>query len=124
MISFFPDAIASFFRPETKSIFRIHDSIRSRYLFQLRVSLSHLRSHKMRHNLIDTPSEICRCAQDIEDTNQFLFSCSSYSTQRATLVTSLNEILQINNLNHLENQLQLYLQAINFPDNRKILSQQ
>ena len=78
----------------------------------------------MHHNFIDTPSEICSFTQGIEEANHFLFSCSYYSTQRAALVTSVNEILQINNLNYLDNQLQLYLyshQSINFSDNRKIL---
>ena len=34
----------------TKGIFGIHDPVGLRYLFQLRVSLSPLRSHKFRHN--------------------------------------------------------------------------
>ena len=68
MNSFFPDAIASwnifkhfddvpsfdilkkhintFFRPKTKSAFGIHDPVGLQYLFQLRASLSPLRSHK------------------------------------------------------------------------------
>ena len=97
MNSFFPDAIASwnifikhfddvpsfdilkkhiynFFRPNTRSIFGIHDPVDLRYLFQLRVSLSPLRSHKWGHNFIDTPSEICHCNQGIEATDHFLIS--------------------------------------------------
>ena len=84
MNSFFPDATASwnifikhfddvpsfdilkkhintFFRPMIKSIFGIHDHVGLRYLFQLRVSLSPLGSHKYRHNFTDTPSDICHC---------------------------------------------------------------
>ena len=117
MNSFFPDAIASwnifikhfddvpsldilknyintFFRPTSKSIFGIHDPFGLRYLFQLRVSLSPLRSHKWRHNFTDTPSEICRCNQGIEDTSHFLFSCPLYVVQRATLAASVINILQ------------------------------
>ena len=37
------------------------------------------------------------------------FSCSSYVKERATLMSSVNEILLNNNLNHSHNQLQLYL---------------
>ena len=92
--SFFPDAIASWnifikhfddclsfqilkvhintcFRPKTNSIFGIHDPVGLRYLFQLRVSLSPLRSHNWRHNFIDTPSEMCRCNQGNEGTHHF-----------------------------------------------------
>ena len=132
MNSFFPDAIASwnifikhfddvpcfdilkkhinnFFRPNTRSIFGIHDPVGLRYLFQLRVSLSPLRSHKWGHNFIDTPSEICRCNQGIEDTNHFLFSSPEYAIHRATLAASVINILQKNNLNYLGNQSKLYL---------------
>ena len=84
--------IISIIRSKTKSIFGL------RYLFQLRVSLSSLRSHKMRHNFLDIPSDICHCNIGIEDTNHFLFPFSSYAIQRATLATSINEILRNNNL--------------------------
>ena len=90
----------------------------------MRASLSPLRSHKMRHNFLDTPSDICHCNLGIEDTNHFLFLCSSYAIQRATLATSINGILQNNNLNDLGKQSQLYLyghRSINYSDNRKLL---
>ena len=118
------DHILTLLRPEAKSIFGLHDPIGLRYLFQMRVSLSPLLSHKRRHNFIDTPLDICHCNQGIEDTNHFLFVCPSYSNQRAVLVISVNEILQKYNLNHLANQLQLYLYGhsiISYTDNRKIL---
>ena len=86
------------------NIFGIHDPSGLRYLFQLRLSLSPLRSHKFRHN-----SEICRCNQGIEDTNHFLFSCPDYATPRATLAATVINILQKNNLNYLGNQSKLYL---------------
>ena len=74
--------VVSSFRPKNKSIFGVHDPIGLRYLFQLRVSLSPLRSHKSRHNFIDTPSDICHCNQGVEDTSHFLFILSflCYST--------------------------------------------
>ena len=95
-----------------------------RYLFQLRASLSPLRSHKSRHNFIDTPSDICLCEQGVENTSHFLFFCPRFAIQRATLITKVNEILLKNNLNHLGNQPELYLygnDSINVADNRKIL---
>ena len=147
MNSFFPDAVASwnifikhfgevpsfeilkkhinaFFRPQTKNIFGIDDPSGLRYLFQLRISLSPLISHKFRHNFADTPSEICSCNQGIEDTNHFLFSCPDYTTPRATLTASVMNILQKNNLNYLGNKSQLYLYghpSIIFTDNKKII---
>ena len=86
----------SLIRPEAKLIYGIHNSIGHRYLFQLRVSLSSLCSHKRCHNFIDTPSDICHCNQGIEDTNHFLCSYPTYVNQRAALVISVNEIIREN----------------------------
>ena len=132
--SFFPDAIASWnifmeifkykevpsigilkndilslIRPESKSFFQIFDPVGLRFLFQLRVSLSPLRGHKWSHSYIDTPSGICHCNQGVEDTSHFLFTCPSYDTQRAALVSSVYEILHKVILNHLQTQSKLYL---------------
>ena len=116
--------MVSLIRPEAKLIYGIHDSIGLCYLFQLRVSLSPLRSHKRHHIFIDTPSDICHCNQGIEDTNHSLFSCPTYVNQRAALVISVNEILRENDLNQLGNYLRLYLYdhaSISPSDNRLIL---
>ena len=111
-------------RPEKKSIFGIHDPLGLRYLFQLRVGLSSLRSHKKHHNFIDTPSDKCLCNHGIEDTSHFLFSCPFYATKRATLAACVIGILQKYNLNHLGNRSHLYLyghRTIKLVDNRKII---
>ena len=116
--------ITSFFRPKTKSIFGIHDPLGIHYLFQLRVSLSSLKSHKKRHNFIDTFSDTCLCNQGVEDTSHFLFECRYYATQRATLAASVIQILLKNNLNHLGNQMRLYLYghvSMSDTDNKAIL---
>ena len=116
--------IISLIRPESKSFFNIHDPVGLRYLFQLRVSLSPLKGHKWCHNFSDTASGICVCNQDIEDTRHFLFSCPFYATQRATLMTSVNEILHKASLNRLVNQSQLCLYGDPFlsnSDNKKVI---
>ena len=116
--------IRSLIRPEKKSIFGIHDPSGVRYLFQLRVGLSPLRYHKTRHNFIDTPSNECPCNHGIEDTNHFLFLCSFYDIQRATLLNTVIEIIRKYNLNNLGNQSNLCLyghRSINLDENRKIL---
>ena len=116
--------ILSLIRPKEKHIFAIHDPLGLRYLFQLRLGLSSLRYHKMCHNFMDTPSANCPCDNGIEDTDHYLFWCPFFATQRAILATSVIEVLQRYNLNHLGNQSHLYLyghQTINFPDNRKII---
>ena len=59
--------LLSLIRPKIKSTFGIHDTLGLRYLFQLRVNLSPIRSHKRRHTLSDTPFETCECNLGIED---------------------------------------------------------
>ena len=123
-IKILKDHILSLIRPKKRSIFGIHDPLGLWYLFQLRVGISSLRYHKKSHNFIDTPSNVCPCGHGIEDTNHFLFSCPFHDSQRATLLTSVIEILQKYNLNLLGNQSDLYLygyRTINFADNRQIL---
>ena len=63
--------LLSLIRPKIKSTFGIHDALGLRYLFQLRVNLSPLRSHKRLHNFPDTPSESCECNLGIEDIRHF-----------------------------------------------------
>ena len=70
--------LLSLIRPKIISTFGIHDALGLRYLFQLRVNLSPLRSHKMDHNFSHTPSETCECNLGIEDIRHFLFECPAF----------------------------------------------
>ena len=102
--SFFPDAISSWnsyicqlehfptlcylkkymigcHRPEGKPVFDIHDPTGLRYLFQLRLGLSPLRSHKKRYGFEDTPSDQCIYRLGIDDTRHFLLSCPFSNSQ-------------------------------------------
>ena len=123
-INILKSRIFSLIRPVKKSIFNIHDPIGIRYLFYLRLGLSHLRNHKKNHEFLDTPNENCLCNYGIEDTNHFLFHCLLYLTQRAILMASVAVILRNYNLENLSNQSQLYLygeKRIGLPDNKIIL---
>ena len=116
--------ILSLIRPKIKSTFGIHEPLGLRYIFQLRVKFSPLRNHKRHHNFADTPSEICECNQEIEDTRHFLFECRRYARHRAILAIRIIEILQQNNLNHLGNLAELYLyghKSLNVTDNKSIV---
>ena len=64
----------------------------------MRVNLSPLRSHKMRHNFCDTPSEICGCDLGVEDIRHFLFECPFYVIQRVILTVNVIDILQRKNM--------------------------
>jgi len=147
MNSFFPDATSSWniiiknfpnmpsfislrkylfslFRPIPLNVFGIHDPRGIHYLFQLRMGLSPLKSHKKHYGFIDTPSDTCSCTHGVENTIHFLFQCPLYTTQRATLAASVIMILLRYNLNNLGNQERLYLyghHSINDADNKAIL---
>ena len=115
-------------RPMGKPVFGIHDPMGLRYLFQLRLGLSPLRSHKKSYGFGDTPSDICLCRLGVEDTRHFLFSCPFYATKRAVMMSSVNDILVNNNLNYPTNfpanELNLYLYghpSISLADNKSIL---
>ena len=95
--------ILSLIRPVKISIFNIHDPIGLRYIFYLKVGLSPLRSHKNRHGFVDTFSDKCLSIF------YFLFSCSFFTIQRATLRASVVNILHKYNLNNSIDNLRLYL---------------
>ena len=104
---------------------RPQKTLRDLFLFQLRLGLSPLRSHKKRHNFADTPSDLCLCNIGVEDTKHFfLFKCPFYAIKRALLATEVIPILTRNNCNHLSNDEKLYLyghDSINDQDNKTIL---
>ena len=115
-------------RPEGRPVYDIHDPTGIHYLFQLRLGLSHLGSHKKRCGFDDTPSDICLCKLGIEDTRHFLLSFPFYTSKREIMVVSVSEILLKNNLNYPTNlpanELNMYLYAlteISPSDNRSIL---
>ena len=65
--------LLSLFRPAQKSIFNVYDPSGTKFIYQLRLGLSKLRSHKKNHNFADTPTDTCLCKSGIENTNNFLF---------------------------------------------------
>ena len=74
------------------------------------MGLSPLRSHKGRHGFVDTPSEVCLCNSDVEDTK--------------ALATEVVPILIKNNLNRMSEDEKLYLygnDSMSDSDNKAIL---
>ena len=93
-------------------------------IFQLRVGLSLLRSHKKKHNFLDTPDERCVCNSGNENTEHFLLKCPLHRTQRGNLMTTVMPILQERGVVHLATDFRLYLYGnSNFDNdtNKKII---
>ena len=89
--------LISLYRPNIRSTFDIHNP-QLRYIFQLRVGLSHLLHHKKSHHFTDTPSDKCLCKKGVEDTKHFLITCPFYTTHRNVLFAKVENILQSHNL--------------------------
>ena len=85
--------ITNLIRPPSKSIYSIHDPKGLKYVFQLRIGLSPLKSHKKKYNFADTPIDWCDCNIAPEDTCHFLFHCKFYEVQRSDLLNAVIPLL-------------------------------
>ena len=81
------------YRPPKKCLFNVYD-VGIKWIFQLRVGLSPLRSHKRAHGFDDTPNEICDCyLKTAETTCHFLLNCPNFVNPRKVLFATINPIL-------------------------------
>ena len=98
-ISIFKKSLLGFIRPNSSSVYNIHDPIGLKYLTRLRVNISHLREHKFRHNFQDTVNPLCSCSLEIESVSHFLLRCPFFAHDRKILLDNLvNTIRGILNL--------------------------
>ena len=114
--------IISLYRPDIRPTFNIH-SPQFRYIFQVRVGLSHLRYHKKRHKFADTPSDKCLCKKGIEDTHHFFITCPFYTSHRDVLFSCVETILQKHDIT-VTNLVQILLYghpSLNDSENKNIL---
>lgn len=90
----FKKSILEFIRPKPSPIYNIMDSLGLKLLTRLRVSMSHLKDHKHRHNFADTLVPLCNCGLlESETTSHFLLRCSFYGNQRKLLLDNIIEII-------------------------------
>ena len=101
--------LVSLFRSEPKSIFDVYDPTGIKHLYQLRLGLSKLRSHKKAHNFLDTSFDACLCKIGVEDTDHFHLICPFYATKRAALASTVMKIIIPKGIGHLGNSRSLYL---------------
>ena len=125
-LSIFKRNILKIYRPMKKSLFNIHDPDGIKWIFQLRVGLSSLKSHKRSHNFQDTPIDTCNCKLNAESSEHFLFHCPFYTEQRRILFQTLNPILFANDLRFLDDKGLLHLllygyEKFDFQTNQSIL---
>ena len=92
---------------------------------RLRLGLSHLREHKLKHGFQGTLNPLCTCGNDVESTEHSLLYCPQFIHERRTLLSTLGNL----NYNLLENTSNVLTQTLLFgnmsispSDNSKILN--
>ena len=108
-LSRFKSSLLKLYRPIKKSVFDIFDSTGLKWIFQLRVGLSPLKSHKKSHKFLDTPDDICCCSLDTETTHHFFLYCPQFNEHRRLLFETINPLLLENNLRFLDEKNLIHL---------------
>ena len=81
-----------FIRPSANSLFNCHNPKGIKFITRLRLGLSHLREHTFKHSFQDSLNPFCSCGLDIESTAHSLLHCPTYTIERRTLLSSIENI--------------------------------
>ena len=96
----FKDTLLKLYRPVKKRIFNVHDN-GIKWVFQFRVGLSPLKSHKESHKFSgyeEDLSDTCSCLMGLENTCHLLLHCPNFINHRQTLYGTLNPIMRVYNI--------------------------
>ena len=126
-LSIFKKYILKIYRPEKKQIFNIHDPHGIKWIFQLRVGLSSLKSHKKSHNFQDTPDDTCCCTLSAETSHHYLLHCPNFINHRLDLFQVLNPIIFANNMRFIDDNSLVHLllyghEKLKFHENQTIIT--
>ena len=91
-LSIFRKNILHFIRPSLNSIYNCHNLKGVKLITRLRVGLSHLGEHKLKHNFQDSINPLCNYAHDIESTTHFLLHCPLFVNERSTFFSTLSSL--------------------------------
>ena len=91
-LTIFRKNILHFIRPTPNSICNCHNPKGVKLITRLRLGLSHLREHKLKHNLQDSINPLCNCGHDIESTTHYLLHCSLFVNERSTFFSILSSL--------------------------------
>ena len=91
-MNIFKKSLLTFIRPSGSSVFNCHNLRGVKLLTRLRLRLSHLPEHKLKHGFQETLNSICSCGNDIETSAHFLLYCLHYSNERSTFPNTIKNI--------------------------------
>ena len=128
-ISKFKGTLLKLYRPVKKSIFNVHDN-GIKWIFQLRVGLSPLKSHKKLHKFSGYDEPLfgnCSCSMGIAETTcHFLLHCPNFIVHRKILFGTINPILRSHSIPFLADESFLHLllygeEKFKYEENQNIL---
>ena len=79
-------------RPTAKTTSNIHNVIRLNFFTRLRLRLSHLSKHKLKHNSQDCANPLCSRSLEIASLSHFFLQCHHFTNMRATLLDDLKSV--------------------------------
>ena len=91
-LSVFKTNILKYMRPSPNSVYNCHNPKGIKFITRLRLGLSNLSKHKLKHSFQDTINPLCSCCLDIESTEHFLLHCSQFFNDRCTLPSTIGDI--------------------------------
>ena len=92
-IATFKKRILSFIRASANSTFNCHNPRGIKLLSRLRLRLSHLREHKLKHSFQDSLNPFCSCGKgEVKTSSHYLLHCSNYSEERLVLLNTMKNI--------------------------------
>ena len=103
-VSMLKKKILAITRRNSNSVFGIYYPKGISILTQLRVGLSTLNYHKLKHNFRDTLNSLCPINYSIENTENYFLICQAYCTIRRDLLACVNNILYLYGFRNLRNE--------------------
>ena len=91
-ISIFKSNILKFIRPKPNNVYYCHNPKEIKLLTRLRLGLSHLHEHKLKHSFQDFLNPLCLCSNEIETSTHYLLHCPAYTNEKIILLNKIESI--------------------------------
>ena len=78
-------------KTSSQFFYNCHNPKEVKLITRLRLGLSHLREHKLKHNFQDLINLLCNCGHDIDSTTH-LFHCPLFVNERSTFFGTLSSL--------------------------------
>ena len=91
-LTLFEKSILKFIRPSSNKTFNCHNSIGIKLIAKLRLGLSHLQDHTLKHNFLDWINPISCYRKDIKTTVHYLLHCPIFPDKRSIFLNNIRSI--------------------------------